>query len=247
MPEIALLSLLVFVVAVLYSSVGHGGASGYLAILALFAIAPAQMAGTALVLNVAVSALALFAFSRAGFLNYRLTIPIIIASVPLAFLGGMAKVADSTYHLLLAVALVVAALRLSLRAAAMTDAAEVRPANFAIALPSAAGIGLLSGMIGIGGGIFLSPLLIFTRWATAKQSAATAAAFILVNSIAGLTGRVISGRLEWMESPWPLIAAIAGGVVGSRFGATKYSVLTLRRVLAVVLLAAAAKAVQSSM
>ncbi|MBI5060395.1 sulfite exporter TauE/SafE family protein [candidate division KSB1 bacterium] len=247
MPDPVLLSLLVLVVAALYSSVGHGGASGYLAVLALFSVAPAQMAGTALVLNIAVSALALFAFARSGHFNPRLTLPIIAVSVPLAFLGGLAQLPDPLYQRLLAFALVVAAIRIAMNVAAGDQAPTLRPVNLTVALPASAGIGLLSGMIGIGGGIFLSPLLILTRWATAKQSAATAAAFIFVNSNAGLVGRIVTHRLELMDSPWPIFAAVVGGIVGSRIGATQYSILTLRRVLAVVLLIAAAKAVQSSL
>ena len=246
MLEAGLLSLLILAVAVLYSSVGHGGASGYLAVLALFAVAPGQMAGTALVLNIAVSALALRAFRRSGYLNLKLTLPLVAVSIPLAFVGGLMKLSAPLYLLLLAFALVVAAVRIAVNAVGAT-ASETRPARLAPALPAAALIGLLSGMIGIGGGIFLSPLLIFARWATPKQSAATAAAFIFLNSAAGLSARVATGRLELMDSPLPLIAAIGGGLIGSRLGTTTYSSLTLRRVLAVVLLIAAAKAVQSAL
>jgi uncharacterized protein len=236
-----LLTFLLFVVAALYSSVGHGGASGYLAILSLFSVPTAQMSGTALILNVVVASLASYAFIRAGHFSLRITWPFALTSIPMAFVGGLLKTADRTYFLLLAIALLVAAFRLSVSFARHDAPEETRVIKLAAALPTGGAIGLLSGIVGVGGGIFLSPVLILLRWATTKQAAATAAVFILVNSLAGLAGRMVRGHIVVMPLLLPLAAAAVGGYIGSHFGARRFSGLTLRRLLAFVLLLAAIK------
>jgi uncharacterized membrane protein YfcA len=240
--ELVGISVIIFFVAALYSSVGHGGASGYLAVLSFFSIAPQLISTTALVLNVLVSGIAFFSFARGGHFSIRLTWPFIAASIPAAFLGGILKVADHTYYLLLALALIVAAVRL-VRLGVSTEGAMMRELTLRVALPTGAGIGLLSGMIGIGGGIFLSPLMQFMRWADIKQISATAACFILANSLAGLAGRTTNTSFH-IGSLWILlIAAFAGGCFGSYTGARILLSLTLRRILAIVLLLAALKLV----
>ena len=237
-----LVSALLFVVAVLYSSVGHGGATGYLAVLSFFAVAPAQIAGTALVLNVLVAGMASMAFIRAHHLVKRLLWPFVFVSVPAAFLGGYLKVADRLYFILLAAGLLAAALRLGLTP--LKNLAEpTRPPPVAAAFPLGGVIGLFSGMIGIGGGVLLSPILILARWATVKQIAAVAAIFIVVNSLAGIAGRAARGTWDVMPAFIPLVAAFAGGLLGSHLGANKFSGNMLRRLLAVVLLLAAVKLV----
>ncbi len=238
-----LLPALIFLVAALYASVGHGGASGYLAVLAFFSVPPQQMAGTALVLNVLVSGLASYAFFRAGHFSFRLFWPFAVTSIPLAFAGGLIHISNHVYYLLLALALLAAAFRLSMAVAGPSDPSGTSPLKLSVALPTGAGVGLVSGIVGIGGGIFLSPILMLCKWATAKQTAAVAAVFILVNSLAGLAARTSRGDLDLVPAVVPLIAAFAGGLLGSYWGAHRFSSLALRRVLALVLALAAVKLV----
>ena len=235
------LGSLVFLIAALYSSVGHGGASGYLAGLALFGVPPAQMATTALILNVLVAGIASISYIRAGHFSSRLFWPLAIVSIPLAFAGGLLKVSDPLYYLLLAIALLFAAIRLSLSLASVKTIEEVRQMPLAVSLPVGGGIGLLSGIVGVGGGIFLSPIMLLLKWATAKQTAATAAVFIVVNSLAGLGGRALRHDLSLLPAIPLLAAAFAGGLLGSSWGAERLSSLSLRRVLALVLAFAATK------
>lgn len=240
-PTLLAISGLVFVVAALYSSVGHGGASGYLAILSLFAVAPAMMSTTALVLNVLVAGLSLFSYSRAGHLSLKLSWPFMVLSIPAAILGGAIHISDRTYFLLLAGALLFAAVRLAIRQSDPGTGAATSNPVLAVSLPVGAGIGLLSGIVGVGGGIFLSPIMILKKWADTKQTAAVSALFIVVNSIAGLGGRFLRGGLEFGPMLPFLLAAFLGGLAGSYAGANKFSGLTLRRLLAFVLLIAAGK------
>lgn len=237
-----------FLVAILYSSVGHGGASGYLAIL-LFVpggLMPSSMATTALTLNLLVASLGLIAFVRAGHFSARLTWPFIIASIPAAYLGGLTPVSVKVYGILLAVSLTVAATRLFMRMKDKQGASYSMP-RLALSIPTGAGIGWLSGVVGVGGGIFLSPLLLLMRWANPKQTAASSACFILVNSAAGLMGRFTRGAIEY-GNLWPLlIAAFAGGLIGSRMGAKRLSAEMLKKLLAVVLLLASLKLIKMVM
>ena len=228
---------LVGLAAAVYASVGHGGASAYLAILSLYGVAPAEMSTGALVLNILVAGVALATYARAGHLSGRLTWPFIVTSVPGAYLGGLLHVSPRAYDLLLGVALLAAAVRLWWTPAERPS----MPLAWGIALPVGAGIGLLSGIVGVGGGIFLSPLMILAGWAGAKQTAATSAAFIVVNSIAGLAGRASRGALV-VGHLAPLVAvAFLGGLIGARLGAFRLLPLHLRRVLAVLLLFVAIK------
>ncbi|MBI4656097.1 MAG: sulfite exporter TauE/SafE family protein [Elusimicrobia bacterium] len=238
-----ILYLLIFLVAMTYSFVGHGGASGYLAVLALFGFAPHKMAQSVLVLNLLVSATALWSYSRAGYFKPKLLRPFALASVPAAFIGGMLNVPYEFYTRLFSGALIFAAFRLALagteKPAEKNDAPRLP--SPAISLAAGAGIGFLSGIIGIGGGIFLSPLLILMRWADVKRTAAVSAAFILVNSFAGLCGHVFHKGIEVMEI-WPLVfIAFLGGLAGSYLGAHRAGRTALCRVLAGVLAVAAFK------
>ncbi len=236
-----ILSILVMIVAVLYSSVGHGGASGYLAVLSFFTVAPAVMSSTALLLNVLVAGLGTYAFYRARHFSLRLAWPFVIASVPAAFIGGLMSISEKVYFLLLAVILLIAAYRMAIVLNGGSSDSGGAPVRLAVALPSGGGIGLLSGIVGVGGGIFLSPLMILLKWAGTKQTAAVSAAFIVVNSLAGLGGRFVRGGLEF-GSLWMLVlAAFAGGLIGSHLGANRFSSMTLRRLLAIVLVIAAVK------
>lgn len=231
-----------FVVAVLYASVGHGGASGYLAVLSLVpgAFEPDRMASTALTLNVLVAATALIAFLRAGHFSPRLTWPFVIASIPGALVGGLMPVSGRTYALLLAGALAVASGRL-LMPGLSEDRGDIVPLRRGTAWLVGAAVGWVSGVVGVGGGIFLSPLLLMCRWADPKQAAGSCACFILVNSLAGLVGRSARHAVD-IARLWPLLgAAVVGGFLGARLGANHFSGRTLKRLLAMVLLVASVK------
>jgi uncharacterized protein len=237
---LALLALLVFAAAALYSMVGHGGASAYLAAMALFGLAPDVMKPTALVLNILVSAIATVQFARAGRFSWRIFWPFALAAVPLAFMGGAITLPAVLYRRVVGGVLVYAALRLWQRAGAGAGG-PLRAAPKAAAVPIGAGMGLLSGLTGVGGGIFLSPVLVLARWADVRTTAGVSAAFILVNSIAGLLGRVSSVRALPPGLPVLALAAAAGGLIGSTLGSRRLPSPTLRRLLAAVLAIAAWK------
>jgi hypothetical protein len=235
-----LLALLAFVAlaATLYSSVGHGGASGYLAAMALFGLAPVFMKPAALAMNIAVAGLVFYRLWRAGYFDARLFWPFAFGSIPLAFVGGALTLPGGVYKILVAVALLVAAARLLWKT---QDHEATSTPNIWIALVSGAGLGLLSGLTGVGGGIFLSPLLLLLRWASMRTTAALSAAFILVNSIAALAGHA-SVAVAWpAQLPLLMLAALAGAVIGSELAVRRLAPLTLRRVLGVVLVIAGAK------
>jgi uncharacterized membrane protein YfcA len=239
-PETWGLALAIFGVAILYSTVGHGGASGYLAVMALFGVAPLAMRPTALALNIVVSSLAVFHFARAGYFSWRLFLPFAVASIPAAAVGGAMSLVDPVYRWLVGAVLIVAAYQLA-RTASRGPEPGVKPPLIVVALPVGGALGLLAGLTGVGGGIFLSPLLLTVGWAGAKETAAASAAFILVNSIAGLAARaIVAGGLP--AGLWPLVAAAAvGGTIGSRLGSGRFRGPTIRRLLAVVLLIAGIK------
>ncbi len=237
------LAILVLSIAFLYASVGFGGASGYLAAMSLFMIAPQVMSSTALVLNLVVSCIAFIAYYRARFFAPRLLWPFLLTSVPAAFIGGYLRVSMNTYFLLLYLSLTYIAFRmLFFPRYNDEDPNNVRPLSLAVAILCGAGIGLLSGIIGIGGGIFLSPLIVLAGWGTPKQAAASAAAFIFVNSLSGLFGRAMSGNLELGVLGLALLPlGLAGAWAGSRLGARYLSGAAIRRLLGIVLLIAVAR------
>ncbi|MEX2116713.1 MAG: sulfite exporter TauE/SafE family protein [Bacteroidota bacterium] len=240
--EILLLAVLILIVAALYSSVGHGGASGYLAVMSFIILDSTLMSTTALILNILVAGIGTIQFSRAGHFSWKLAWPFILLSVPLAFVGGILKISALIYSLLLAGVLLFASYRLIRGSVAIGEEPSVPP-SLSIALGAGGGIGLLSGIVGVGGGIFLSPIMILMKWATIKQTAAISAFFIVVNSIAGLAGRFVRGGLE-VGTIWPFVlAAAAGGMIGSYFGAGKFTSRVLRQILGIVLLIAALKLV----
>ena len=233
-----LIVLAIFVVAILYSSVGHGGASGYLAVMALLAVAPEITRPTALMLNVFVASIATFQFYRAGHFSWKVFLPFAITSVPFAFIGGMIQLPMTAYKIILGVVLLFAAVRLAWK---FTVDAEIKETKIWLALVIGAVMGLLSGLVGVGGGIFLTPVLLLMNWAETKQAAGISAMFILVNSIAGLAGNYAQvAKLPSNVWFW-IAAAVVGGIIGSTLGSQKFHSLTLRRVLAAVLLFAAVK------
>jgi len=233
-----------FCVAALYASVGHGGASGYLAVLSLTtygAMESAWLKQHAWCLNLVVAAIAFWHFHRAGYHIPKLTVPFIAASIPFAMLGGYLLVDGAIYDLLLSICLMAAAWRLFTVRGGDTMIEGVP--EWKIAAPVGASIGLASGIIGVGGGIFLSPVLLLKRWATPKGGAATAALFVWVNSLAGLGGAALSNQLVIdLEVLLPFAGAVlVGGFVGSRYGAEIAPQQMVRKLLVIVLIAAAAR------
>lgn len=240
MSETLILTAAILLMALLYSSVGHGGGSGYLAALALLGVAPEVMRPTALTLNVLVAGIATVQFYRAGYFSWRTFLPFAVASIPLAFVGGMIHLSTSVYKPLVGLVLLFAAYRLWLDAREKSSAAPAMPPT-PVALSVGAGIGLLSGLTGVGGGIFLSPLLLLMNWADVRRTAAVSAAFVLVNSVAGLAGNIVAvRRLPGAIFVWGA-AAVVGGVVGSELGRRRLATLTLRRLLSLVLVIAGLK------
>jgi uncharacterized protein len=235
-----LLATCIFISAILYSSVGHGGASGYLAAMALFGVTPAVMKPTALVLNIIVSAIATTKFYRAGCFDRSLFWQFAIGSIPCAFLGGSIVLPTQIYKPILGLVLLYAAGKLGLnRGSSQPPQSHPLPIWLAIGLGMA--IGLLSGLTGVGGGIFLSPLLLLMGWAKMKQAAGVSAAFILVNSIAGLLGYLT--KFPTLPSSlwiWSICAAV-GGWIGSEYGSKRVGSYKLQVLLAVVLAIAGVK------
>jgi len=232
-----LLITCIFAAALLYSAVGHAGASGYLAAMAIFSVAPESMRPAALVLNILVATVATVRFYRAGCFSWSIFWPFALASVPFAFLGGALTLPDTIYKQVVGLMLLFAAYRLFRNHVADTT----KRIPTLLGLLSGAGIGLLSGLTGTGGGIFLSPMLLFMGWAETKESAGVSAAFILVNSIAGIIGLFTKPVvLPNMVSYWA-IGAVVGGLIGSELGSKRLGNPTLRRLLAVVLVIAGGK------
>jgi uncharacterized membrane protein YfcA len=242
MPDPLLLAALFFLAAVLYASVGHAGASAYLAAMALLGVPPDVARPTALTLNILVASLVTFRFWRAGLVSFRALLPFVVGSIPLAFIGGAIDVPTNVYNVLLGIVLLVAAAGFARTARTATgDEQPWRRLQPFVALIVGAVIGLVSGLTGTGGGIFLSPLLIATGWATTRQASGIAAGFILANSIAGLAGNVSSvGSLPSALPLWS-VAVLGGAALGSELGARRVRVPHLRLALAAVLVIAGLK------
>ena len=239
-PTTLLIIVAIFVVAVLYSSVGHGGASGYLAVMAFLAVAPGVTRPTALVLNLFVASIGTVQFYRAGYFSWRLFWPFAVASIPMAFVGGIIHLPTEVYKMVLGVVLCLAAVRLSIN---LKGDDKVKDPPIIACLLIGAVIGLLSGMVGVGGGIFLTPILLLMHWAETRVAAGVSVLFILVNSVSGLIGQYMKGALNGLPAEgWIWIAAaVVGGLIGSTLGSKKFDSMTLRRMLAVVLLFASVK------
>lgn len=236
--------IILFVIAALYAAVGHGGASGYLALMALYGVAPKEMKPTALVLNLFVSLTSFIKYYRGGHFKLRIFIPIAIASIPLAFIGGMIHIEDTLYKRILGVLLLFPVFRFFFFKSPNED--ELK--NPQIYLSSIFGgvIGLFSGMIGIGGGILLSPVLILLKWTNQKQTAAISAAFIFVNSVAGLGGMFTKEIAFTSNMLLYIVFAFAGGLIGAYLASKRLSQNGLKYVLAVVLLMASYKLISST-
>ncbi|MDO9084728.1 MAG: sulfite exporter TauE/SafE family protein [Anaerolineaceae bacterium] len=238
--ESALLVGLFFLAAVLYSSVGHAGASGYLAVMALVGIAPSIMKPTALALNILVAIIVLVKFYRVGSFSWRIFIPLVITSIPLAYLGGRLLLPEQYYKPLVGFILLFAAWRLIMTARNGSDY-EIQKPSIPVLVIMGAVLGLLSGLTGVGGGIFLSPILVFFRWAPIKVISGVAAGFILVNSVSGIFG-VLSTNIQFHPNlPILVIVVIIGGFIGAEYGSKHLGNKTIQRLLALVLIIAGIK------
>ena len=234
------LVLAVLAVALLYSSVGHAGASGYIAVMSLAGLAPEVIRPTALLLNVLVATIASFQFWRAGRFSWPLFWPFALAAVPMAFVGGAAALPVRVFKIVVGLVLLLSAAWLLRKPRG--DAETVEPQR-PLALGAGAGIGLLAGLTGTGGGIFLTPLLLLRRWARAQTAAGVTAPFVLVNSLAGLAGN-LSGTRDLPGLALPLAGAVAlGGFVGSSLGSRRLPHVAIERLLALVLVIAGGKLV----
>ena len=239
-----ILLMAIGLMAVLYSSVGHGGASGYLAAMALWGLLPEEMRPAALLMNIVVTSWLLYRFQPYKLMPYKLFWPLVIASTPLAFVGGLIKIDAEAYRLLVGVMLLLAAVRMLM----INKAAESiqQPTMIAVLLVGAI-LGFSAGLTGIGGGVFLSPILLIFGWCTIRQSTAVAAGFILLNSIGGLAGYIVSDQSWPMGAGWLVIAALAGCLFGGELAAHRASSLTLQKLLAAVLAIAAVKMVVTAL
>jgi len=238
--QIPFLAVAVLVVAFLYSSVGHAGASGYIAVMSLFSLAPTVIKPTALLLNVLVASIGTYQFWRAGHFSWRLFWPFALLSIPLAFVGGYINLPTYVFEVIVGLMLWFSAARFLLQPGA--DEVRHEPSR-GTAVAIGAGLGLLSGLTGTGGGIFLTPLLLLRRWARTKTAAAVSALFILVNSVSGLLGNLASTRKVPLLALALAVAVVVGGSVGSYFGSRRFPHTVIKRLLAVVLLIAGAKLV----
>lgn len=238
-PLYILFIFLLFTIAFLYASVGHGGASGYLALMALFGVAPDHMKSSALIMNIFVSLIAFYGFYRNGYFNWKLFLPFALGSVPASFMGAFLTVDALIYKRILGVLLIFPVLHLLGFFGKKSDV--IRKINWTLAILIGAGIGFLSGMIGIGGGILLSPLILLLRWGTIKETAAVSSLFIFLNSISGLVGLLTHGTIIDASVYLWVAVALAGGLTGSQLGSKRFSNPVLKRILACVIVIASVK------
>ncbi len=231
--------LLIFVIAFLYASVGHGGASGYLAVMALFSFTPSLMKSSALLLNIFVSLIAFYQYYKGGYLKWKLFLPFAIGSIPASFIGSLITIDAILYKKIIGLLLIFPILLLLNVIGKSSN--EIKDVKVRLALLIGVSIGVLSGMIGIGGGIILSPIILMLHWGNIKQTACVSALFIFVNSISGLIGLVSKGEIINSQIYVWVLIALTGGYLGAYYGRNKFSNLSLKRILAVALIIASIK------
>lgn len=240
LDSIFMLAGLIFVAATLYSSVGHGGASGYLAAMALFSMAPLDMKPAALTLNILVASIALIKYTKTGNFSWKIFWPFALSSVPFAYLGGLILLPGIYYKPIIGLVLIYTAFRF-LKGATKSDY-KIKVPYMPVVLLFGVGLGFFSGLVGVGGGIFLSPLLIMLHWEDVKKVSGVAAAFVLVNSIAGLFGFISSNITQLPEGlPIWAVAAMIGGYIGAEYGSKRFGNPTIKHLLSIVLLVAGIK------
>jgi uncharacterized membrane protein YfcA len=231
--------ILLFIVALLYASVGHGGASGYLALMALYGFAPEVMKPTALILNLFVSLSSFILFYKGGHFNWKIFLPFIITSIPLSFLGGSISLDAEVYKKILGSLLLIPVARFFLYP--NTADKDLKAPHTGLSLLVGGTIGFLSGLIGIGGGILLSPFLLLANWTNQKQTAAISAVFIFVNSVSGLAGQISKGYRADLQIVNFIAIAFVGGLIGAWMGSLRLNQQVLKITLAIVLLLASIK------
>ena len=237
--NILLFLLILPIVSFFYASVGHGGASGYLALMALFSVTPELMKPTALLLNLFVAGIAFYYYYKEGYFNKKLFLYFAIASIPMSFLGGFIEVDDTIYRKVLAVLLIFAVLKML--NVFGKESTKIKDIKLWQGLLVGGAIGFFSGLVGIGGGIILSPIILLLHWGKMKEAAAVSALFIWVNSASGLVGQISSGVNLDIQSFGLVAIALVGGFFGAYFGSKKINNQNLRYVLAVVLVLASVK------
>jgi uncharacterized protein len=238
------LAALFFLVAALYSSVGHAGASGYLAAMALLGFAPEQMRPTALALNILVGGIGLYRFNKAGLVPWRKVLPFVLASIPCAYISAQWKISKESYSLLLAGILLIAAAgawRSGILIERKGETLVSKPIPIMVALLIGALIGCLSGITGTGGAIFLTPLLLYFSWAHTREASGLSVAFVWLNSLAAITGLMQSNQTLPESLPYWLVAVALGAILGTQLGIHRWPTHRLRKGLAVVLVIAAGK------
>lgn len=232
------IALGVLAIALLYSSVGHAGASGYIAVMSLFNLAPPVVKPTALVLNILVATIGAWQFYRAGHFRWQVFWPFAVLAIPLAYVGGYCNLPTRLFQAVVGIVLLLSAARFLFKPG---EEQEPHEPPRAVAMSVGGGLGLLAGFTGTGGGIFLTPVMIWLRWARVKTASATSALFILVNSIAGLLGNLSATRKFPAFALVLLAAAGTGGVIGSYLGSRHFPQEVIKRLLAVVLIIAGLK------
>lgn len=235
-----LLALCMLLGAALYTSVGHAGASAYIALMALFGVAPVVMRPTALVLNILVAALASYRFTKAGLFRWRTLWPVLVGAIPMAFLGGAIQLPGHFYRPLVGVVLLLSAARL-LWPGELKSTQDPKDVPIGWGILSGIGIGFLSGLTGTGGGIFLSPLLLFLGWSETRTASGVAAVFILCNSAAGLLGNLASIRSLPPDLPLFAGAVLIGALIGTTLGISTLAQRGVLKALGLVLVVAGLK------
>ncbi|WP_375605138.1 sulfite exporter TauE/SafE family protein [Flavobacterium davisii] len=232
--------LLITVIGFLYASVGHGGASGYLALMSLFSFSPEMMKPSALVLNILVSSVAFLFFYRSNQFRWDLFYPFAITSIPLSFIGGFFKIETHVYKIILGIILLFAAIRI-ISAFRRKENQAIKAIQFKKALLIGAIVGFISGILGIGGGIILGPIILLLGWGNMKETAAVSALFILVNSISGILGFLANNGIFPTQMARVILVVFMGGTLGAFYGSTKFNNTTLKYILSFVLVIASAK------
>jgi uncharacterized protein len=238
--EIVLLFCFILaIIAFLYSSVGHGGASGYLAIMSVFSFSISFMKPSALLLNIFVSGVSFYFYYKKGFFKIKLFYPFIITSIPAVYIGDAIKLENAAYKVILGIVLVFAALRML--GFLNKPEKKVKPINIPLAMAIGFFIGILSGMLGIGGGIILSPVILILGWATLKETAAISSLFIFLNSLAGISSYFYNAKVFPSEAFYMVPVALVGGMLGACYGSGYFPNKVIKAVLASVILMASFK------
>ena len=243
LPAQIFIPVLLLIVAFLYASVGHGGASGYIAVLTLFNISMPVYKPVVLVLNIIIASIAFIQFYRAGYFKWSLAFPFLITSIPAAYVGSQFKTSEHVYNLILGVALLFPIIRLLISSPA--EKKQIKPVQLLPALLWGAVIGLAAGFLNIGGGIFLSPVIILLAWGNTKDAAAVSSLFIVCNSLAGLAAAGLNNSSFNSTSYIWITAAVAGGLTGAYLGSHRFKLATVRYILSAVLCIAAVKLIFS--